>query len=109
MRKRILLILMMISILLFLVAGYGWLQERQVKAVSVAFIEETYGDNCPNDMRARIYGEDDGYYAVSVRPVGDQFKAFYVQVKLSMWLQTEEILDAYEFNRTHLCKDNTDV
>lgn len=109
MRKRILLILLIISVLLFLVAGYRWLQERQVKALSVAFIEETYGENCPNEMRARIYGKEDGYYAVSVRPIGDHFKAFYLQIKLSMWLQTEEILDAYEFNSNHSCGKNSDV
>jgi len=106
-KKRILILFLVISFVGFIFSGYRLLHERQAKALSVAFIEETY--QCENEMRAIIYGKDDEYYAVSVRSNNDLSKSFYLKIRLSMWFQLEEILDASEYNEAFSCEEDQDV
>ncbi|EPD51011.1 hypothetical protein HMPREF1210_02202 [Paenisporosarcina sp. HGH0030] len=106
MKKRIAIAFLIISIVGFIFSLQGLLYEWKAKELSVAFIEETYGGDCLNNIRANIYGEEDGYYAVYVR---SNDKTFYLKIKLSMWGQTEEILDASEYNQVYSCEEELDV
>ena len=106
MKKRIAIAFLVITIVGFIFSLHGLLHERKAKALSVAFIEETYGGDCLNDIRANIYGKYDDYYAVSVHSTD---KTFYLKIKLSMWGQTEEILDASEYNQVYSCEEEQDV
>jgi hypothetical protein len=107
MKKRILLSLLVISFVFFIFSVYDLLHESKAKALSVAYIEETY--QCENDLRATIYGKDDDYYAVSVRSNEDLSKSFYLKIRLSMWFQLEEILDASEYNEANSCEENQNL
>ncbi|MGE6486887.1 hypothetical protein [Paenisporosarcina sp. NPDC076898] len=104
MKRRILIVFLAISVVGLIFSVYDLLHESKAKALSVAFIEETY--QCENDMRAIIYGKDDEYYAVSVRSNDDLSKSFYLKIRLSMWFQLEEILDATEYNEAFSCEED---
>jgi hypothetical protein len=106
-KKRILIVLLAISVVGFIFSMYNLLHESKAKALSVAYIEETY--QCEEDMRAIIYGKDDEYYAVSVRSNEDLSKSFYLKIRLSMWFQLEEILDASEYNEANSCEKNQNL
>lgn len=99
------LILLSLSVILMVLSIYGNLKLHQIKSQSVAFIEETYGNECSKEMTALVYGEDDGFYAISVRPIDEVTPVYYLQMKLTMDLQVDKVLDAYEFNRRNSCED----
>lgn len=84
---------------------YGNLKIHQIKSHSVAFIEKTYGNDCQKEMTAIAYGTEDGFHAVSVRPIDEITPVYYLQMKLTMDLQVDEVLDAYEYNRGNSCED----
>jgi len=104
-KKTMSLILLTLSLLLMVLSIYGNLKIHQIKSHSVAFIEETYGNECRKEMTANAYGKDDGFYAISVRPKDGVTPVYYLQMKLTMDLQVDEVLDAYEFNRGNSCED----
>ena len=109
MKKRILLSFLVISFVYFIFSVYSLLHESKAKALSEAFIEETYAGSCHDNLNAVIYGKEDGFYAVSVRPTNDVSKTFYLQIKLSMWFEIEEILDASEYNLIYACEEDQHV
>ena len=107
MKKRILIVFLAISVVGFIFSVYNLLHESKAKTLSVAYIEEIY--QCEHDMNATIYGMDEDYYAVTVRSQDDLSKSFYVKIRLSMWFQLEEILDASEYNEAYSCEEDQHV
>jgi hypothetical protein len=108
-KNKVLLLLTVASIMWMLISVFGTLKDRKVRSLSETYIEETYGENCQKDMRATIYGKEDGYYSVALRPKEGVTPAYYLQIKLTMWWQTDEILDASEYNDLNSCKGELDV
>ena len=104
-KKIMSLILLSLSVILMVLSIYGNLKIHQIKSHSVAFIEKNYGNACQKEMIAITYGTDEGFYAVSVRPTDEVKPVYYLQMKLTMDLQVDEVLDAYEFNRGNSCED----